>query len=109
MSFLISSAHAANSAAQNGEGPFSFVLIGAVFMVFYFMIIRPQNQRNNAHQQLLTKLKSGDEIIAAGGIYGKVSEVDDQILLVKIAGNTEIRLQKSSVLNILPKGTIKFS
>jgi preprotein translocase subunit YajC len=109
MSLLINSAYAAGTASQASDGPFSFILIGAVFMVFYFMIIRPQNQRNKAHQLLLSKLKSGDEIIAAGGIYGKVSDVDEQILIVKIAAHTEIRLQKSSVLNILPKGTIKFS
>jgi preprotein translocase subunit YajC len=109
MSFFVSNAYAAGQAGQAGDGPFSFLLIGAVFMIFYFMIIRPQNQRNKAQQALLGKLKAGDEIIAAGGIYGRIIEVDEQILLVKIAQNAEIRLQKSSVLNILPKGTVKFS
>ncbi len=107
MSFFINSAYAGSNAVA-GDGPFSFILLGAVFVFFYFMIIRPQNQRNKAQQLLINKLKKGDEIIAAGGVYAKIIEVQDQIILAKISANAEISLQKSSVINILPKGTLKF-
>ena len=82
-----------------------------VFVVLYFLMIRPQMKRQKEHKALLAALAKGDEVICAGGLLGKVSKVSDSYVTVEISehGNTpiEIVMQKASVATVLPKGTIK--
>lgn len=108
MSFFISDALAAGAApAQQADGTFSLIMIAAIFVLFYFMLIRPQNKRAKEHRELLNNLKKGDEIITAGGILAKVINLDEQYIKVSPAEGIEFNLQKGAVTTVLPKGTLK--
>jgi preprotein translocase subunit YajC len=76
-------------------------------VVFYFLLIRPQNKRAKEQKEMLTKIVAGDEIATTGGILGKVVEVGEQFLTVEIASGINIKLQKFQVSQVLPKGTVK--
>ena len=109
MSYLISDAVASVSATQpaSTDGTFSLVMIVAIFVLFYFMLIRPQNKRAKLHRELTEKLKKGDEIITSGGILAKVVSIDEQYLKVSIAEGVELTIQRGAVSTVLPKGTLK--
>lgn len=109
MSLFISDAMAAAHAAQGAQsdGTFSLIMIGAIFILFYFMLIRPQNKRAKEHRDLVNKLKKGDEVVTSGGILAKVSAVDEQYLKLTVADGIDISVQRSSVTAVLPKGTLK--
>jgi preprotein translocase subunit YajC len=104
MDFLISPAYA--QAAQQGD-PFGFLLpMLVIFGAFYFLLIRPQQKRQKAHTALVAALSTGDEVLTAGGILGKVTAVSDLYATLKIADDVEIKIQKSTVSAVVPKGTI---
>ena len=73
----------------------------------YFMMIRPQMKRQKEHRAMLDKLGVGDEVITNGGIAGVVREIGDSFLLVEIAADTRVRVQKGAIANVLPKGSLK--
>jgi len=103
MDFLIQNAHAQD--AQAGD-PFGFLLpMVIIFAAFYFLLIRPQQKKQKAHTALVSGLKEGDEILTAGGMLGKITGVSEHYVVVKIAENTEIKMQKSSVSQVVPKDT----
>lgn len=110
LNFFINQAHAdaiGNMPAQQGGG-FSFILMFVIFFVFiYFTIWRPQSRRNKEQQNLLSSLAKGDEVMTTGGLLGRIVKISDQYVSLSIANNVEILLQKSSIANVLPKGTIK--
>jgi len=108
MSFFISDALAAGApqAAQT-DGTYSLIMIAAIFVLFYFMLIRPQNKRAKEHKELLNQLKKGDEIITTSGILAKVVNLDDQYIKVSLADGVEVNMQKGAVSAVLPKGTLK--
>ncbi|KTD55661.1 SecYEG protein translocase auxillary subunit [Legionella santicrucis] len=109
MSFFISDAMAAAGAtsAPQADGTFSLIMIAAIFVLFYFMLIRPQNKRAKEHRDLISKLKKGDEIITSGGILAKVVSLDEQYIKISLAEGVEINLQRGAVSAVLPKGTLK--
>lgn len=106
--FLIPSA----MAAEAGGGPapipgLDLFIIVAFALVFYLIVWRPQSKRAKEHRELVAGLTKGDEIITNGGLVGKITKVDEQFIVFEAADNVELRLQKSAVLQALPKGTIK--
>jgi len=103
----MAAATTAPGTAGQPDGMFSLVMIVAIFVLFYFMLIRPQNKRAKEHRELMTSLKKGDEIITSGGLLGKVVSLDEQYIKVSVAENVEICLQRSAVSAVLPKGTMK--
>lgn len=108
MSFLISNAFAAGAASgQQADGAFSLVMIVAIFALFYFMLIRPQNRRAKAHRELINALKKGDEVVTNGGILGKVVSLDEQFIKMSVSEGVEVCFQRSAVSMVLPKGTLK--
>ncbi|CAM2779931.1 SecYEG protein translocase auxillary subunit [Legionella steigerwaltii] len=109
MSFFISDALAAagTTAAPQADGTFSLVMIAAIFVLFYFMLIRPQNKRAKEHRELISRLKKGDEIVTSGGILAKVVNLDDQYIKISLAEGVEINIQRGAVSTVLPKGTLK--
>ncbi len=109
MSFFISDALAAATATPGAQtdGTFSLMMIAAIFVLFYFMLIRPQNKRAKEHRNLVSNLKKGDEIITSGGMLGKVSKIDEQYVKISVAEGIEISLQRSAVSVVLPKGSLK--
>ncbi len=103
MDFLIQTAH-----AQGAEqaSPFGMLLpMIVIFAAFYFLLIRPQQKKQKAHTALVAALKEGDEVLTAGGILGKITGVSEHYVIVKVAENTEIKMQKSSVAQVVPKDT----
>ena len=108
MSFLISDAHAQAAGAASQQSPYSFFLMmGVMLVAMYFLLIRPQQKRAKEHQNLLAKLAPGDECVTAGGILGKVTDVGDAFVTVEIADGVRIKLQKSQITQLVPKGTYK--
>ena len=110
MSFLISNAYAADATAaapQQGDGLYSLFMMGMIFFLMYFLLIRPQNKRAKEHRELVTKLQKGDEILTNGGITGKVIALDDTYIKLAIAEGVEIVVQRGAVSSVLPKGTLK--
>ena len=101
---FISNAYAASGVPADVMG---FLPIVAIFVLFFFMIIRPQMKAAKEQRAMITALQKGDEIITSGGIVGKVTKVSDDFVTVEIAANTEITVQKQAVQSALPKGTIK--
>ena len=103
MDFFIQSAHA--QGAQQGD-PFGFLLpMIVIFAAFYFLLIRPQQKKQKAHAALVSNLQTGDEVLTAGGILGKITGVSEHYVVVKIAENTEIKMQKASISQVAPKDT----
>ncbi|MCP0912993.1 MULTISPECIES: preprotein translocase subunit YajC [Legionella] len=107
MSFFIRDAMAAAATPPAQDGTFSLIMIVAIFVLFYFMLIRPQNKRAKEHRELINKLKKGDEIITSGGMLAKVTEIGEQYIKVSVAEGIEISLQRHAVSTVLPKGTLK--
>ncbi len=81
--------------------------IALMFVLLYFMMIRPQMKRQKEHKSMVEALQKGDEVIAAGGLLGRITKVSDGYLTLEIATGTEITVQKASAQVLLPKGTIK--
>lgn len=103
MDFLISPAYA--QGAPQGDA-FGFLLpMIVIFVAFYFLLIRPQQKRQKAHTELVKGLATGDEVVTAGGILGKITAVSEHYATVKIADDVEIKVQKSTVSAVVPKGT----
>jgi preprotein translocase subunit YajC len=78
-----------------------------MFVLLYFLLLRPQMKRAKEHKQMLTSLQKGDEVVTSGGTLGKVTNVGDSYVKVEIAPEVEITVQKPSIQTLLPKGTIK--
>jgi preprotein translocase subunit YajC len=78
-----------------------------MFVLLYFLMIRPQMKRAKEHKQLVEGLQKGDEVITAGGVLGRITKVGEAYIGVEIAPNTEVSVQRASVQTILPKGTLK--
>ena len=76
-----------------------------IFVAFYFLLIRPQQKRQKAHTELVSALSTGDEVLTAGGVLGKVTAVSEHYATLMIADNVEIKVQKSTVSAVVPKGT----
>ena len=104
---FISEAWAQAAGGMGGGGFESMLLIGAMFAVLYFLMIRPQMKRAKEHKTMVDALQKGDEVVTAGGIMGRISKVGEGILSIEIAPNTEVQVQRSAVQTVLPKGTIK--
>jgi preprotein translocase subunit YajC len=87
---------------------YSFGFLILLFVVFYFLLIRPQQKRAKEQRKMISELAKGDEVIAAG-ILGRVENVGEHFLTVEVADNVQIRVQKGAVSNVLSKGTLKSS
>ncbi len=85
----------------------SFLPFIIIFVLFYFMLIRPQMKQAKEHRSMLDALKTGDEIVTTTGILGKVVKLNNQFSTIEIASNVEIKIQKQTIQTLLPKGTIK--
>jgi preprotein translocase subunit YajC len=85
----------------------TFLPLILMFVVMYFLMIRPQQKRQKELKSMMDALAKGDEVITAGGVLGKVSKVSDTYVTIEVASSTEIVVQKSAITTLLPKGTIK--
>jgi len=106
---IVSPAYAQAAAAATGGEPgyMSFLPIILMFVLLYFLMIRPQMKRGKEQKQMIEALQKGDEVITAGGVLGRITRISDPYVSLEIAPNTEISVQKGSVQTVLPKGTLK--
>jgi len=104
---MISSAFAQAPAGGGDAGMMNILFIVLMFVIIYFLMIRPQMKRSKEHRTMLEALQKGDEVITAGGVLGRVSKMGDAYVTVEIAPNTEVSVQKAAVQTVLPKGTLK--
>jgi preprotein translocase subunit YajC len=111
MDWFISTAAAQAAGASGAQtNPIMQMLpLLLIFVVFYFMLIRPQSKRAKEHRVMLAALEVGTEIATAGGIVGKVTEVGENFVTVEIAANVLVKVQRSTISQVLPKGTLKGS
>ena len=102
-------AQAAPAAAAGGAESTLLSLLPLVlmFVVLYFIMIRPQMKRQKEHKAMIDALAKGDEVVVAGGVIGRVSRLGDSILHVEVAEGVELQVQRPSVIQVLPKGTFK--
>lgn len=107
MSFFISPAYAEGAAASPDAGMFNLLFLAGFGLIFYFFMWRPQSKRAKEHKELIGGLTKGDEVITAGGILGKVVNLNDDYVVLEVSEGTELTFQKTHVSAALPKGTIK--
>ena len=108
MSLFETTAYAAPAGGAGGDaGLINLLFLGGFVLIFYFLLIRPQNKRRKEHQNLVTNLSKGDEIVTAGGIVGMINKVEEDFIKVQVSDNVEMRIQKTAIGATLPKGTIK--
>ena len=105
LDFFISPAFA--QGAQQPSALMTFLPLVALFVIFYFLIIRPQNKKQKEHREMVAALSTGEEVVTAGGVLGKVTAVGDQFLEVQIADNVTVKVQRHTIAAVLPKGTVK--
>jgi preprotein translocase subunit YajC len=106
MSLLIQDAWA-QGAPTTSDPLLSMLPLVLLFVVFYFFLIRPQSKRQKEHKEMVSKLAVGDEIVTAGGVLGKVTEIGEQFVQVEIADGVRIKVQRHTIGGVMPKGTIK--
>ena len=107
---FISLAHAQTAAApapSTGSTMMSLLPIIVMFVILYFIMLRPQMKKQKEMRAMLAALAKGDEVVTTGGVVGKITKVGENYISLEIAANTEIQLQRSAVTMVLPKGTIK--
>ena len=109
MSFFISEAVAQTAAPAAGSqsNVSMIVMMVGMFAFMYFFIIRPQRKRQKEHQNLVSALTKGDEVVLTSGLLGKIVKVDENYVVVETGNNIELKFQKVAVHAVLPKGTIK--
>ncbi len=108
MSFFISQAHAQTAGQQPAGGElFQLGFLVVLFVMFYFLAIRPQRKRQKEHQEMVAALAKGDEVVTSGGILGKVVRLDEHYIVLQVGDNMELKFQRAMVNAVLPKGTIK--
>lgn len=105
LDFFIASAHAQDAVTQGGL--MSFLPLIVIFIIFYFLLIRPQMKRAKEHRKLVEELSTGAEVVTNGGLLGRITKVDDSFVTVEFADNVQIKVQKHAIASVMPKGTIK--
>jgi preprotein translocase subunit YajC len=108
MDWLISTAAAqAQGATGQPNALMQFLPLVLIFIVFYFLLIRPQTKRAKEHRALVSALEVGAEVVTNGGLLGKVTELGEQYLTIELAAGVNVKVQRQAVSQVLPKGTLK--
>ena len=108
MSFFISEAwaEAAPAAAPQGSLLESLLFPALIFVVFYFLLIRPQMKRAKEHKKLVDSLAKGDEVLTSGGMLGKITDLGENFVEVELADNVRVKVQRQAIATVMPKGTL---
>jgi preprotein translocase subunit YajC len=107
MDFFITPALAQAAAGGTANTLTTLLPLVLIFVVFYFLLIRPQTKRAKEHREMVAKLAPGDEVVTTGGILGRITEVQDQFITLEIASGVAITVQRFQVAQLMPKGTYK--
>lgn len=106
--FLISNAYAQTAAPASGGADMSILYImGAMLVVVFFTTMRPQMKKAKEAKAMLEALAKGDEVVTIGGVLGRVSKLGDNYVHIEVSSNVELQIQRSAIVQILPKGTLK--
>ncbi len=106
MGLLIQDAYA-QGGAPDGGGFLSLLPLVIIFVVFYFLLIRPQQKRAKEHKAMVQALGKGDEVITNGGLLGRITKVSDSFVAIEVAEGTTVKVQRVAVAALMPKGTMK--
>lgn len=112
MNLFISDAWAqapADAAGSAAGGIAGFLPLIIIFVIFYFLLIRPQSKRAKEHRNMVAALGKGDEVVTNGGLLGRITELDDNFIHLEIADNVQVKVQRHAIASLMPKGTIKGS
>lgn len=106
MGFLIDNAWA-QAPASGSDTLMTMLPLVLIFVVFYFLLIRPQSKRQKQHREMVSNLATGDEVVTAGGVLGRVTAVKEQFLTIEVAHGVELTVQRHTISAVMPKGTVK--
>ena len=106
MDFFISDAMAAAPQSQ-GDPLMGFLPLIVIFIVFYFLLIRPQSKKAKEHREMVAALAKGDEVVTNGGLLGKITKVGDNFIELDVAEGVSVKVQRNAVSSLMPKGTVK--
>ena len=106
MNFLISDAWA-QSGGGGGSGLIGLLPMVAIFVIFYFLLIRPQQKKAKEHRAMVGELAKGDEVVTNGGVLGKITDTDESFVSVEVADGVVMRVQRLAIAQLMPKGTTK--
>ena len=107
MSLFITAAHADVAGAAQGPGMMANLLMIAVFIaIFYFLIWRPQAKRSKEHSTLVESLGVGGEVVFAGGLMGRITKLEGDFAVIELSRGNEVKIQRASVISVLPEGTL---
>ncbi len=101
MDFLLAMAPPADGQGGGGGMISTLIMFGAIFAIFYFMIIRPQQKRQKEHKAMLDSLQKGDKVIMTGGIHGKVDGLEEKTILVDVGNNLKIKFERSAIASVV--------
>lgn len=107
MNFFINDAMAQAAGTGPEGGLIAFLPMVALFVIFYFLLIRPQQKRQKEHKTMLAAVSKGDEVVTMGGLLGKVVDLNDNFMTLEVAKGTQVKVQRNLVQAMMPKGTIK--
>ncbi len=108
MNFLIPSAHAQAAGQQPAGGElFQILFLVGLFVLFYFIAIRPQRKRQKEHAEMVAALNKGDEVVTSSGILGRIASIDDNYIVLTVSDKVDLKFQRVHVHAVLPKGTLK--
>lgn len=108
MSFLISDAMAQAEGGQAAQQPDAFVTLLPfiiLFIIFYFLLIRPQSKRAKEHRNMVANLSQDDEVVTNGGMLGRITALDENFITLEVANGVQIQVQRQAVASVMPKGT----
>jgi len=97
----------AQTSSSQGDPFLSFLPLIIIFVVFYFLLIRPQSKKQKEHREMIDTLELGNEVVTAGGLLGKIVEIGDQYLQLEISDGVKVKVQRTTIGALMPKGTIK--
>jgi len=107
MSFFINDAWAEGAAPAGDFEIMGLLPLILIFVIFYFLLLRPQIKRSKEHRTMVAALAKGDEVVTSGGVLGKITSVDESFVGLDVANGLEIKVQRSAVSSLMPKGTMK--
>ena len=108
MDFLISSAYAQATGASGAPSAMpQMLMLGGLFVLMYFLLIRPQSKKAKEHRDMVAKLAVGDEVVTGGGILGRITEVGESFITLEVADGVKLKVHRHQVTQLMPKGTIK--
>lgn len=107
MSFFINDAWAQAAPGGAEAGFASLIPLILIFVIFYFLLLRPQIKRAKEHKQMVNSLSKGDEVVTNGGLLGRITKLDENFITLEIAEGVQVKVQRNAVSSLLPKGTLK--